>query len=77
MSAKRGRENVIELNVKRAHLGDANPGKEYVEPRIYQQPVLNYGDQHQVAGRVVQARPAQKSSSPRSSLLGDRFSTMD
>lgn len=26
---------------KRAYLGDVNPGKEYVEPRIYQQP--SYG----------------------------------
>ena len=55
MSAKRGPEHIIELGAKRAHLGDVNPGKEYVEPRIYQQPVLDYDGHHQVAGPVQAA----------------------
>jgi hypothetical protein len=40
MAAKRSREEelAISLNAKRAFVGDVAPGREYVEPKIYQQP---------------------------------------
>jgi hypothetical protein len=35
---KRPAEQDIHLNSKRTHVGSVNPGWEYVEPRVYQQP---------------------------------------
>ena len=44
MAQKRGRDDpalALALNAKRAYVGDVAPGREYVEPRIYQQPQLH------------------------------------
>lgn len=37
--------NLLQVASKRQHLGDVNPGREYVEPRVYQQP--SYGCEQQ------------------------------
>jgi hypothetical protein len=40
-TGKRGRDAAdlaMSLQTKRAFLGDVNPGREYKEPRIYQEP---------------------------------------
>lgn len=42
---KRRAEQILQVASKRHHLGDVNPGREYVEPRVYQQP--NYSQDHQ------------------------------
>jgi len=42
---KRRAEQTLQVASKRHHLGDVNPGQEYVEPRMYQQP--NYLDEDQ------------------------------
>jgi hypothetical protein len=43
--SKRRAEHTLQVASKRHHLGDVNPGREYVEPRVYQQP--NYSCDHQ------------------------------
>lgn len=39
----------LPLHSKRAYHGDVNPGREYVEPKVYQQPSYRYeGDSRRV-----------------------------
>jgi len=56
MAAKRGRESelISFAGAKKAFVGDVAPGREYVEPKIYQQPqgLVDSSDVQQV-GRDV------------------------
>lgn len=46
---KRRPEQTLQVASKRQHVGDVNPGREYVEPRVYQQPNYDYDSEpHQV-----------------------------
>jgi hypothetical protein len=40
----------LAIAAKRQHVGDVNPAREYLEPKLYQQPVLSYGDGEGGAG---------------------------
>lgn len=44
---KRRAEHTLQVANKRHHLGDVNPGREYVEPRVYQQPNYDPYDEEQ------------------------------
>lgn len=44
---KRRAEHILQVANKRHHLGDVNPGREYVEPRVYQQPNYDPYDEEQ------------------------------
>lgn len=55
---KRRAEQSLQVASKRHHLGDVNPGREYVEPRVYQQPSYAVEqDKQQVRGQRSTAGP--------------------
>jgi hypothetical protein len=52
-----GDTTLLQVASKRQHRGDVNPGREYVEPRVYQQPSYGYEQQQQEQVRCRHTLP--------------------
>jgi hypothetical protein len=70
---KRRAEHTLQVANKRHHLGDVNPGREYVEPRVYQQPNYDPYDEQQQQVRASASQPGVAERTPPAVAAGSKL----